>query len=79
MKHPPYIKNFYDKVTVNMYYSMHCVQCVMVAKTTLHCVMGREITWMWQSAEHRLTRKVIQKSVYFVKRSVSTVQFLQSL
>ena len=48
MKHPPFIKNFYDKITVNIYYNRHCTQCVMVAKTTLYCVMGCEIAQMWQ-------------------------------
>ena len=38
MKHPPFIKIFCDKVTVNIYYSMHCV---MVIRTAHHCVMGR--------------------------------------
>ena len=43
MKHPPYIKIFCDKVTVNIYYSMHCV---MVIRTAHRCVMGCEIAWM---------------------------------
>ena len=36
MKHPPFIKIFYDKVTV-IIYIMHCV---MVIRTAHHCVMG---------------------------------------
>ena len=69
MKHPPFIKNFYDKVTVNIYYSMHCAQCVMVAKTALHCVMGREIAWMWQLAGHRPTEKSDRK-VFILQKEV---------
>ena len=76
MKHPPFIKIFCDKVTVNIYYSMHCV---MVIRTTHHCVMGCEIVQMWQLAGHRLTKKSDKKVFYFAKRSVSTVRLLQSV
>ena len=66
MKHPPYIKNFCDKVTVNIYYSMHCV---MVIRTTHHCVMGCKIARMWQSARHRLTKKLYKK-VFILQKEV---------
>ena len=74
MKHPPYIKKiffffFCDKVTVNIYYSMQCAQCVMVAKTALHCVMGCKIAQMWQLAGHRPTEKSDRK-VFILQKEV---------
>ena len=76
MKHPPYIKIFCDKVTVNIYYSMHCV---MVIRTTQSLCDGTQdctdVAVGWAQAN----RKVGQKSVYFAKRSVSTVRLLQSV
>ena len=66
MKHPPFIKIFCDKVTVNIYYSMHCV---MVIRTAHHCVMGREIARMWQSAGHRPTEKS-DKKVFILQKEV---------
>ena len=62
MKHPPFIKIFFDKVTVNIYYSLHCV---MVIRTAHRCVMGCEIAWMWQSARHRPTKKSDKKVFIF--------------
>ena len=73
MKHPPYIKkNFCDKVTVNIYYSMHCV---MVIRTTHHCVMGCEIARMWQSAKYRLTKKSYKKHLFCKKKCVNRTTF----
>ena len=54
----PLYKNFCDKVTVNICYSMHCV---MVIRTAHRCVMGHEIAWMWQLAGHRPTEKSDKK------------------
>ena len=70
MKHPPFIKIFCDKVTVNIYYSMHCV---MVIRTAHHCVMGHEIVQDVAVGRAQADRKVGQKSLYFAKRSVSTI------
>ena len=38
------------------------MHCVMVIRTTHHCVMGHEIAQMWQSAEHRPTEKLYKKA-----------------
>ena len=66
MKHPPYIKIFCDKNTVNIYYSMHCV---MVIRTTYRCVMGCKIVQMWQLARHRPTEKS-DKKVFISQKEV---------
>ena len=41
------------------------------------CEMRKQIAQMWQLAEQKADRKVVQKSVYFAKRSASTVRLLQ--
>ena len=43
------------------------MHCVMVIRTTHHCVMGREIAWMWKLAEHRLTKKSYKKAFILQK------------
>ena len=68
----PFIKIFGDKVTVNIYYSMHCV---MVIRTAHHCVMGHEIAWMWQSAGHRPTEKLDKKCLFHEKKLVDRMTF----
>ena len=45
---PFYKKKFCDHIAINIWYSTHCAQCVMVSKTALCCVMGSEIVQMWQ-------------------------------
>ena len=66
MKHPPFTNIFCDKVTVNIYYSMHCV---MLIRTAHRCVMGREIVQMWQLAGHRPTEK-LDKKVFILQKEV---------
>ena len=41
--------------------------------------MRKQIAQMWQSAGQKADRKIVQKSVYFAKRSVSTVRLLQTV
>ena len=53
MKHPPFIKKIVIDLMVSYYihiyiYYHYNTQCVMVAKTAIHFVMGREIARMWQ-------------------------------
>ena len=43
------------------------------------CEMRKQIAQMWQSAGQQADQKVIQKSVYFLKRSASTVRLLQCI
>ena len=43
------------------------------------CEMRKQIAQMWQSAGQKADRKIVQKSVYFAKRSMSTIRLLQSV
>ena len=52
-----------------------CMMCVMVIEIAVHFVMVSWIAWLTVS----LCVKVVQKSVSFTKRSVSTVQLLHRL
>ena len=68
-EHPPFIKKkFVIELLVTYYiqeYYHYNVHCVMVAKTAIHCVMGRYIAWMWQLARHRPTEKSDEKVFLF--------------
>ena len=72
MKHPPFIKIFCDKVTVNIYYSMHCV---MVIRTAHRCVMGHEIARMWQSAGTGQPKSRTKKCLFRKKKCVDHMTF----
>ena len=69
MKHPPFIKKKFVIELLAVYYIQvyyhYSAHCVMVAKTAIHCVMGREIVQMWQLARHRLTEKSDEKVFLF--------------
>ena len=51
------------------------MHCVMVIRTTHHCVMGHEIARMWQSAEHRPTEKSYKKAFILQKEVCQPYDF----